>query len=83
MVKPTPYDMEKLATHAALYMQMLGSQGWDAYYEHMEKEESDSVEKFLANGWTPDYARGYISALRFARDYPAKIVAVFQAQKER
>jgi len=82
MVKPAPYDVEKLATHTALYMQMLGTPGWDAYYEHMEKEEADSVEKFLAGG-DPAFSRGYIAGLRFARDYPAKIVAVFQAQKER
>lgn len=82
MVKPVPYDIEKLATHAALYQQMLGTQGWDVYYEHLEKEEADQLETFLA-GAPPEYTRGYVAALRFARDYPSKIVSIFHTQKER
>ncbi len=81
MVKPAPYDMAKLATEAAYYQEMLGTPGWDVYSGYMEKEEADAVEKFL-QGNDPAYARGYIAALRFARDYPATIVAAFH-QKER
>jgi hypothetical protein len=62
-------------------MQLLGTQGWDAFYEHMEKEEADTVEKLLA-GADPVFARGYVAGLRFARDYPSKIVAIFHAHKD-
>lgn len=81
MVKPAPYDIEKLATEAALYQELLHTQGWDVFYSYLEKEEADALEAFLKGpGADPTYVRGYVAALRFARDYPAKIVAAFHSK---